>query len=661
VHPSRVVVENLRPAVDRGRFPAKRCLGDRIEVTADVHADGHDLLRAVLRWRGPGETDWREDPMEPLPNDVWRGSFPAERLGAHEFRVEAWVDRFGTWRRDLLARFEAGQEDDLAAELIAGSQLVSQASDRATGAADRTVLLDTAAVLADRGVPISERVAAATAADLLDRMDRHADREPSARSETAFPVQVDPVLARFSSWYEMFPRSGWGEAAVPGTLRGAADRLDEIARMGFDVLYLPPIHPIGRSGRKGPNNAPVAGPDDPGSPWAIGSGEGGHTSVHPELGTVADLERLVEAARSKGIEIALDLAFQCSPDHPWVVEHPVWFRKRPDGSIRYAENPPKKYQDIYPLDFECEDWKGLWEALRGVVAFWIERGVRVFRVDNPHTKPFAFWDWLLAEVRRERPDVIFLSEAFTRPKVMARLAKAGFHQSYTYFTWRNTAGEIRGYLEDLRRAPLADFFRPNFWPNTPDILPEFLQAGGPAAFRLRLVLAATLSTSYGIYGPAYELCEAEPIATGREEYNDSEKYERKSWDVADAKPIRALATRLNRIRKDNPALQTMEGLRFHETDRDELLAYSRRDATGENLVVVVVNLDPHHRHSGYVTLDGLGLDAGGAYQVHDLLGGARFLWTGERNFVELDPAAAPAHVLRVRRRVRTEKDFDYFL
>jgi len=598
--------------------------------------------------------------MEARPNDTWSGSFLAERLGVHEFVVEGWVDRFRTWRRELRARFEAGQDDDVAIELVLGATLVSEAVNRAAKK-DGPALRKAAGTLVDETVPLSARVEAAVSADLLDLMDRHADRGSVATSEPPLRLQVDPVLARFSSWYEMFPRSSWGSTVGHATLRDAEARLDEIAGMGFDVLYLPPIHPIGRTNRKGPDNSTVAGADDPGSPWAIGAAEGGHTAVHPALGTLDDLERLVASARLKGIELALDLAFQCAPDHPWVTQHPGWFRKRPDGSIRYAENPPKKYQDIYPFDFECEEWKALWEALRGVVTFWIDRGVRVFRVDNPHTKPYAFWDWLFAEVRRDRPDVIFLSEAFTRPKVMARLAKAGFHQSYTYFTWRNTAREIREYLTDLTRTGLKEYFRPNFWPNTPDILPEFLQTGGPSAFRLRLVLAATLSSSYGIYGPAYELCEAEPVAPGREEYGRSEKYERKSWDVASARPLRSLATRLNRIRRENPALQAMHGLRFHETERDEILAFSKQDPGGDNVVVVIANLDPHHRHSGYVTLDGLGLETGGAYQVHDLLGDARFLWTGVRNFVDLDPAIAPAHVFRVRRRLRTERDFDYWL
>jgi starch synthase (maltosyl-transferring) len=660
VHPSRVVIENLRPVVDGGRFPAKSCLGDRIEVTADVHSDGHDLVRAVLRWRGPGETAWREAPMEPIGNDVWSGTFPAERLGSHAFTVEAWVDRFRSWRRDLEARCAAGQDDDVASDLVAGARMVSRAAESATGD-DAAALRQAARILGDAEAELAERIAAASSDGLAERMDRHADREPTSRSEPPLSVQVDPVIARFSSWYELFPRSRWGSTSGHGTLRDVEARIDEIAAMGFDVLYLPPVHPIGRTHRKGRNNAPTAGPDDPGSPWAIGAIEGGHTAVHPDLGTVDDVERLARAARAKRMELALDLAFQCSPDHPWVAEHPGWFRRRPDGTIRHAENPPKKYQDIYPLDFECREWKELWNALRDIVAFWIARGVRVFRVDNPHTKPYAFWEWLLAEIRREHPEVIFLSEAFTRPKVMARLAKVGFHQSYTYFTWRNTAREIRDYVTGLTERDHATFFRPNFWPNTPDILPEFLQAGGPAAFRLRLVLAATLCASYGIYGPAFESCDAEPVATGREEYRDSEKYELKRWELERARPIRALATRLNRIRRENPALQSMEGLRFHDTDRDELLAFSRNDPAADNLIVVVANLDPHHRHSGYVSVAGCGLETGGAYQVHDLLGDARFLWTGARNYVELDPAVAPAHVLRVRRKLKTERDFDYWL
>lgn len=659
MHPPRVVLENVRPRVDDGRFPAKCCAGDLVEVTADVHADGHDVLRVALFWRDRGDPDWRETAMEPLPNDVWRGGFRAERVATYEYAVEAWIDPFRTWLRELRARAAVERWDEVSAELQAGALLVEEAAARASGEAARG-LRRAARRIADEARPASERAADAAAPDLLGAMDRFGDRSPAARTERAYAVQADPPLAGFSAWYEFFPRSTWNGGGH-ATLRDAEARIPAVAAMGFDVLYLPPIHPIGITSRKGPDNRETAGPGDPGSPWAIGGAEGGHTAVHPALGTVEDVERLAARGREAGLEVALDLAFQCSPDHPWVARHPEWFRKRPDGTIRYAENPPKKYQDIYPLDFSCAEWKALWEALRDVVEFWIARGIRVFRVDNPHTKPYAFWEWLLAETRREHPEVVFLSEAFTRPKVMARLAKVGFHQSYTYFTWRNTRAELRAYLEELRSGEWPHFFRPNFWTNTPDILPEFLQAGGEAAFRLRAVLAATLSPSWGVYGPAYELGEAEPVAPGREEYKDSEKYEVREWNVARAAPLRALFTRLNAIRRENPAFRSNRSLRFHAADSEEILAFSRTDPEGENLIVVVANLDPHHRRAGDVTLQGLGLETGGPYQMHDLLGGGRFLWNGASNYVELDPAVAPAHVFRVRRRLRTERDFDYWL
>jgi starch synthase (maltosyl-transferring) len=631
-----------------------------VEVTADIHADGHDVLRAVLRWRETGEAVWREATMDALPNDVWRGAFLTERETTYEFVVEGWVDRFRTWARDLARRVAAEAWEDVPSELLEGARIVEEAAGRSSGS-DAEFLAGVSRRLAAADGLVEKRVELARSRELLAVMDRHADRRPSAIVPHPYKVQADPPLARFSTWYELFPRSRWGEGDGHGSLREVEERIAGLAAMGFDVLYLPPVHPIGRTHRKGPNNSESASADDVGSPWAIGAADGGHTDVHPALGTVQDLERLVTKSRDAGVHLALDLAFQCSPDHPWVREHPGWFRHRPDGTIRYAENPPKKYQDIYPLNFECDDWKGLWEALLGVVEFWVDRGIRVFRVDNPHTKPYAFWEWLLAEIRARRPDVIFLSEAFTRPKVIARLAKLGFHQSYTYFTWRNTADELRSYLSELTRTGLADYFRPNLWPNTPDILPEFLQAGGEPAFRLRLVLAATLSSSYGIYGPAFEMCEARPVAPGKEEYLDSEKYQLRQWDMARGAPVRALITRINRIRRENPALQTNQTLRFHPTDQDDFLVYSKQDARGENLIVVVANLSPHYRKGGNVTLEGLGLETGGPYQMHDLLGGARYLWSGGTNYVELDPGASPAHVFRVQRRLRTERDFDYWL
>jgi len=492
-------------------------------------------------------------------------------------------------------------------------------------------------------------------------MSRYADRSRAVRYERALRVDVDRERARFGAWYEMFPRSCAPEPGRHGTFRDCEARLPYIASMGFDVLYLPPIHPIGTTHRKGKNNAPVCEPGDPGSPWAIGSAEGGHTAVHPELGTLEDFDRLVAKARDLGIEIALDLAFQCSPDHPYVNEHPEWFRWRADGTVQYAENPPKKYEDIYPLHFECENWPALWEELKRVVLFWIGHGVKIFRVDNPHTKPFAFWEWLVSEVRAEHPEVLFLAEAFTRPKVMKHLAKRGFSQSYTYFTWRNTKAELTEYFTELTRSGCRWYLRPILFANTPDILHEYLQSGGRPAFQVRLVLAATLAGSYGIYGPPFELCEAEAIP-GTEEYAHSEKYEIRFWDLDRPGNLRDFIARVNQIRRENPALRFDERLRFYPVDNEQLLFYGKSTPDLENIVLVVVNLDPHHPQSGWVhvPLDELGLDPHQPYQVHDLLGDARYLWHGSRNYVALDPRAAPAHIFRVRRRIRTERDFDYF-
>ncbi len=492
---------------------------------------------------------------------------------------------------------------------------------------------------------------------------RWPDRRLATRYDRELSVRADRPRASFSTWYEMFPRSAADTPGRHGTFADCEKRLAYIAEMGFDVLYLPPIHPIGQSFRKGPNNSLAAGPGDLGSPWAIGAREGGHTEIHPDLGTLKDFDRLVAAAQKRGIELALDLAYQCSPDHPWVAVHPQWFRHRPDGSIQYAENPPKKYQDIFPIDFESDDWAALWEELKQVVLFWAARGVRIFRVDNPHTKAFAFWEWMIAEVQAVYPDTIFLAEAFTRPRVMYRLAKLGFSQSYTYFAWRNTRQELVDYFTELTQTEVREYFRPNLWPNTPDILTEYLQIGGRVAFQVRAILAATLGASYGIYGPAFELGEHLPRSPGSEEYLNSEKYQIRHWDLAAADSLRPLLTRLNRARRENPALQRLEGLCFHPIDNPMLICYSKSNEDRSNVVLVVVNLDLHHRQAGWVHLElaALGLTAGHAFQVHDELGGSRYLWKGSANYVELDPASIPGHVFRVRRKVLTELDFDYYL
>jgi starch synthase (maltosyl-transferring) len=655
---ARVVIESITPQVDCGRFPAKRIQGDSVAVEADVLTDGHDAVAASLLHRHESEREWHRAPMSLLGNDRWRGEFTVTALGRYYFTVEGWVDHLASWRRGLAKKCAAGQDSEI--DLEQGAALVRAHAAR-MGDADGRRLVEWANALGD---PVRERAERALLAqsEALHELAR-ASPDPGIllRHEPALALEVDRERARFGSWYEMFPRSAASRPGEHGRLADLERLLPYVASMGFDVLYLPPIHPIGRSERKGANNRGGAGPGEPGSPWAIGSAEGGHKDVHPELGTLDDFRRLLARAGALGIEIALDIAFQCAPDHPYVREHPQWFLRRPDGSVQYAENPPKKYQDIYPFWFETDDWQALWTELRSVFEFWIGQGVRIFRVDNPHTKPFAFWEWVIGEIRRERPDVILLAEAFTRPKVMYRLAKLGFTQSYNYFPWRNGKREIIEYFTELNRAPVAEFFRPNLWPNTPDILTEYLQFGGRPAFMIRLVLAATLGASYGIYGPAFELAVSQPRESGSEEYLDSEKYQLRFWQREDPGSLRELIARVNRIRRESPALQSDRGLRFHDIDNEALLAYSK--GGGADAVLVVANLDPHHPQSGWVRLDlpALGLPHDTPYQMEDALSGARFLWRGARNYVALDPATAPAHIFRIRRRVRTERDFDYFM
>ncbi|HMM41275.1 MAG TPA: alpha-1,4-glucan--maltose-1-phosphate maltosyltransferase [Thermomicrobiales bacterium] len=652
----RVVIEGVSPEIDCGRFAIKRVTGEQVVVEADIYADGHDEVAAVLCYRRGGEESWIEIEMAPLVNDRWRASFPVSDLGRYEYTIVAWVDRFRTWEHDLEKRVAAGQ--DVSVDLRIGAELVSAAAARAPRA-DAVTLQGIAEQLDTNAAGALD---AALAPELGELMWRYAPRDHAVSYDKALTVRVDPPLARFSAWYELFPRSTSPEPGRHGTLRDVERLLPYVSELGFDILYLPPIHPIGRQFRKGRNNTTDPDIDDPGSPWAIGGPEGGHKDVHPELGTLEDVRHLADAARERGIALALDIAFQSSPDHPYVASNTSWFRARPDGTIQYAENPPKKYQDIYPFDFESDDWQAMWDELTDVVRHWCKQGVRVFRVDNPHTKPFAFWESLIATIKGEYPETIFLSEAFTRPKVMARLAKVGFTQSYTYFTWRNTRWELEEYLTQLTRTELQEYFRPNFWPNTPDILPEHLQFGGRPMFIARLVLAATLSSNYGIYGPAFELQEHQPLAPGREEYLDSEKYEIRRWDLERPDSLREVITLVNRIRREHPALQRNDTLQFHPTDNDQLIAYTKRDESGD-VVLTVVNLDPHHTQSGWVDLQiqDLGIDPHEVFQVHDLLGGGHYLWSGYRNFVQLDPQAMPAHIFHVRRHVRTEQDFDYFM
>ncbi len=655
---SRVVIENVQPEVDGGRFPVKRVVGEEVSVTADVLAEGHDLLAGRLLHRAAGEVRWTETPLTELGNDRFLGRFRVMQLGRHEFTIEAWVDRFATWRRDLRKKADAGQ--DVESDLKEGAQLIREGSGRSRGK-DAGWLKAKADIIDGTG-ELSIRVKSALEEELAEILERYPDRERARRFSRTLSVVVERERARFGAWYEMFPRSAGEDPRRSATFKEAEERLPEIAAAGFDVLYLPPIHPIGRTHRKGPNNTLAAAGDDPGSPWAIGSEEGGHKAVEPSLGTLADFDRFVAAAKKVGLEIALDLAFQCSPDHPYVREHPEWFRHRPDGTIKYAENPPKMYQDIYPFDFESEAWVPLWRELKDVVLFWVERGVRIFRVDNPHTKPLPFWEWLIEEVRHSYPDVIFLSEAFTRPKVMRHLAKVGFSQSYTYFTWRNTKEELVDYFTELTGTEVREYMRANLFTNTPDILHEYLQFGGRAAFQVRLVLAATLGASYGVYGPAFELCEGRAVP-GTEEYQDSEKYQIRAWDRNRRGNIREFITRVNRIRRENRCLQFDWSLRFHDVDNDRLLFYSKKTEDLGNALLMVVNLDPHHAQQGWlsVPLRELGLRETDHYQVHDLLGDARFLWQGEANFVRLPPSESPAHIFLLRRKVRTERDFDYFL
>ncbi len=643
----RVVIENVRPSVDDGRFAIKRTVGERVIVTADVFADGHDVLAAAVLHRPEGSDAWSEVHMTPLGNDLWQAEFVVPDLGRHEYTVEGWIDRFASWRLELSKKVGAAQ--DVSSELLEGSAIVSSAGARAADRRDtalRATLADAAAVLADTGRSAGERVAAALADALARAMDAVPDRSRATRYDRILGIIVERERARFSAWYEMFPRSAGTDPGRSATFEEAAARLPYVKAMGFDVLYLPPIHPIGRSFRKGRNNSLTSEPGDPGSPWAIGAAEGGHTAVEPGLGTIDDFDRFVQAARKQDLEVALDIAFQASPDHPWVREHPEWFSHRPDGTIKYAENPPKKYQDIYPLNFESDEWQALWQELKQVFEFWIDHGVTIFRVDNPHTKPLSFWAWALREIARAHPETIFLAEAFTRPKIMKHLAKVGFSQSYSYFTWRNTAPELTEYFTELTQTDVREYLRPNLFANTPDILHEYLQRGGPPAFVARLVLAATLGASYGIYS-GFELTENQPVRPGSEEYLDSEKYQIRIRDFGQPGNLSELIARVNVIRRAHPALQRDWGLRFHPSDNPELLCYSKQSEDGSDVVIVVVNLDPFHMQHGFVELPfaAWSLDPGTTLEVTDLLSDERYFWRGPRNYVRLDPGIRVAHIL----------------
>jgi starch synthase (maltosyl-transferring) len=661
--PARVVIDDVEPSVDGGRFAVKAIDGDALAISANVFADGHDAVAASVWLRRPNDDEWREVEMTALGNDRYRALVRFEGLGRHEFVITGWIDHYASWLDGSLRKQAANVLRQV--DLDVGAALIDEARRVAASRGEQEAAQRVAACL--EAVRTGDLDAAATP-EVVAAMRRFAPRGHQAKQVQPQPVQVGRARARFGAWYELFPRSWSGSPGAHGTFRDVERWLPYVADMGFDVVYLPPIHPIGTTHRKGPNNATASSSGDVGSPWAIGADAGGHTAVHPDLGTIADFHAMREAVERAGLEVALDLAFQCSPDHPWVREHPEWFHHLPDGSIQPAENPPKRYEDVYPLDFDTPAWRELWDALEGVVRFWIDQGVCIFRVDNPHTKPLAFWEWLIERVHADRPDVLFLAEAFTRPALMYRLAKLGFDQSYTYFTWRQSAAELREYLTELTSPRVAAFFRPNAWPNTPDILTEQLQWGGRPVFVSRLVLAATLFANYGIYGPAFELLESTP-RDGVEEYVDNEKYQLRHWHLDHPNSLRPVITVLNRVRHEHRALQRNSTLRFHDTDNPQLLCYSKtvptndaRAATGDDPILVVVNVDPHHRHAGFVDLDldALGVAHDTPFLVHDLLGGGRFRWQGGRNYVELDPHISPAHVFAIRRHVRTESDFDYF-
>ena len=640
----RVVIENVDPEIDCGRFAVKRTVGEDVVVTADVHADGHDVVVAALLYRPTGQKRWSETAMEHVGNDSWRAQFPVTELGEYEYTVEGWVDRFETWRLALSKKFAAGQ--DVASELREGAEIVRGAIE-----ADGALLKEAAAALENGNESVTARVARALSEPLRSAMRDRPDRSRATQYRRVLKVTVERVRARFGAWYEMFPRSAGKDASRSATFEEAAGLLPYVASLGFDVLYLPPIHPIGRSFRKGPNNSLTAAPNDPGSPWAIGSEEGGHDAVEPGLGTLQDFDRFVETARAHNLEIALDLAYQASPDHPYVREHPEWFKRRPDGSIKYAENPPKKYQDVYPLNFESEAWQSLWVELKRIIEFWIAHGVKIFRVDNPHTKPYRFWEWALTDIKTRHPDTIFLSEAFTRPKVMRYLAKCGFSQSYTYFTWRNTKQEITEYFEELTQTAVREYLRPNLFANTPDILHEYLQHGGRPAFQVRLILAATLGASYGIYS-GFELAENVPVKPGSEEYLNSEKYEIRPRDFNHPHSLAELIRRVNEIRREHPALQLDRTLRFHQTDNPQLICYSKQSADGVDVILTVVNLDPHYMQHGFVRLPATdwGLTPDGLVELRDLLSNERYFWRGEWNYVRLDPELRAGHILHVQLR-----------
>lgn len=638
----RVIVTNISPSVEGGKFGAKGVEGDEILITADIFGDGHDAIAASVYLQKKGEDQISEFPMKLINNDCWEVPISFEQTGLYKFWIEAWEDHYTNWKKGLEKKFNAGQ--DIAVELQIGSNILIEASDSLQQNADE--MAQWSELFKNSSSP-QDAVSLALREDVGAVMYHYRPEELITKSN-AYLIEIERKKAAFSTWYELFPRSASEEPGRHGTFKDVSRLLPRVAKMGFDVLYFPPIHPIGEKNRKGRNNSLTPEPDDPGSPWAIGNRKGGHKAIHPQLGTLRDFKKLIKDASQYGIEIAMDIAYQCAPDHPYVKEHPEWFIWRPDGTVQYAENPPKKYEDILPFNFETDDWENLWRELKSVIDYWVEAGIRVFRIDNPHTKAFNFWEWMIAEVRQKNPEVIFLAEAFTRPRVMERLAKAGFNQSYTYFTWRNTKQEIETYMKELTRTEMRYYFRPNFWPNTPDILPPALITGGENAHIMRLILAATLSSNYGLYGPVYEYGINVPHGV-KEEYIDNEKYEIKHWDWDKYTRIREIITRVNKIRKENAAFHTTWNIEFLETTNEQIICYVKTDKKTNNRFLVAVNLDVWQTQSAQVKIPFalLNLSPEQTFRVHDLLSNSKYTWSGEWQYVELNPYMMPAHIFKI--------------
>ncbi|WP_310588640.1 alpha-1,4-glucan--maltose-1-phosphate maltosyltransferase [Dyadobacter psychrophilus] len=642
----RVVISNVTPQIEGGRFPAKRVIGEQLTLTADIIGDGHDVVAASVIYKHESDMNWEEIPMQYVINDQWQATWKPEKTGFYEYRFTGWIDHFTTWKKGLVKKYDAHQ--DISVEILIGAELLLEASQLANKK-EKPVFTKWIKSLKSAENPemavnlaVSDEVANAIA------QIRYTDR--ITVYDQTYKLEVERKKAGFSSWYELFPRSASALPDSHGTFNDVANLLPLVSKMGFDTLYFPPVHPIGEMKRKGKNNSLTPSESDPGSPWAIGNRLGGHKAIHPELGTIEDFEKLVAEAKNMGIEIAMDIAYQCAPDHPYVKEHPQWFKWRPDGTVQYAENPPKRYEDILPFDFETQDWQNLWEELKSVIDFWIGKGVRVFRIDNPHTKAFAFWEWMIGEVRKVNPEVIFLAEAFTRPRVMERLAKIGFNQSYTYFTWRNSKWEIEQYMHELTKTDQQYYFRPNFWPNTPDILPHHLVEGGENAHITRFILAATLSSNYGMYGPVYEYGVNTPHP-GKEEYTDNEKYEIKHWDWNRYSRTREIITRVNRIRKENPALQSTWNIDFTETNNDMVICYVKADDATNNALIISVNLDVFNTQGAHikVPIHRFGIHPDQTYRVSDMLSGEKYYWQGEYNFIQLNPYEMPAHILKIEK------------